>query len=111
MSIVIDRANLSDAEALQRILNQAIDEAAIGAPNGVAGTDSSGKVPTEQLPSSITGGMVYKGTWDASTGVYPSDPEQGYYYIASVGGTISGTVYEIGDWSIIHGFSHRVGRS
>jgi len=72
--------------------------ALIGAVNGVAGLDASGKVPTSQLPASILGALKYQGAYDASTGVYPSSPAQGYYYIVSVAGTISGTVYRIGDW-------------
>ena len=44
------------------------------------------------------GFLNYKGTWDASTGVYPSSPSKGDYYVISVAGTISGHAYAVGDW-------------
>lgn len=39
-----------------------------GQDNGVAELDGSGKVPFDQLPSSVTGGMKFVGTIDASAG-------------------------------------------
>jgi hypothetical protein len=76
-----------------------------GAANGYAGLDANGKVPTAQLPASVTGGMQYKGAWDASTGAYPADPETGWYYVVSVAGTAGGTAYNIGDWAVYNGTS------
>lgn len=49
------------------------------------------------------GAMTYKGVLDASGGVYPSNPAKGDYYIISVAGTISGTVYAVGDWAVYDG--------
>lgn len=76
-----------------------------GAANGYAGLDANGKVPTAQLPASVTGGLEYKGAWDASTGAYPADPETGWYYVVSVAGTAGGTAYNIGDWAVYNGTS------
>lgn len=76
-----------------------------GAANGYAGLDANGKVPTAQLPASVTGGLEYKGAWDASTEAYPADPETGWYYVVSVAGTAGGTAYNIGDWAVYNGTS------
>jgi hypothetical protein len=76
-----------------------------GVANGYAGLGSDGKVPTTQLPDSVVGGMEYKGAWDASSEVYPSNPETGFYYIISVQGTISTTLYHVGDWIVYNGTS------
>lgn len=76
-----------------------------GVANGYAGLGSDGKVPTTQLPDSVVGGMEYKGAWDASSEVYPSNPEAGFYYIISVQGTISTTLYHVGDWIVYNGTS------
>lgn len=74
-----------------------------GVSNGYAGLGSDGKVPTSQLPDSVVGGMEYKGVWDASSEVYPSNPEAGFYYIISVQGTISTNLYHVGDWIVYNG--------
>lgn len=71
-------------------------------PNGVASLDANGKVPVAQLP--MTGGVVYKGVWDASTGNAPSpSPEQGWYYIVSVAGIYNTIDWQIGDWAVYSG--------
>ena len=82
-----------------------VDSSWVGAANGVAGLDGSGKVPSNQLPDSLVGAMVYKGVWNCSGGTYPTNPSQGYYYVASVAGTISSVDYEIGDWLAYNGSS------
>ena len=62
---------------------------------------SSGGVET--LINGTSGAVNYKGTWDASTGVYPTGPVKGDYYIVNVAGTISGTYYGVGDWMVYDG--------
>ena len=52
--------------------------------------------------NSMAGGLTYKGTFDASTGVYPSG-ENGWYYRCSVAGTVEGTEYMPGDWAMWNG--------
>lgn len=76
-----------------------------GSANGIASLDSNGKVPNAQLDLSTLGTLVYKGTWDASLGYYPSNPSSGYFYIINVAGTISGVEYNIGDWIVYNGTS------
>lgn len=78
-------------------------DSVVGQPSGVASLDVTGKVPSSQLPTSIVGALNYKGTWDASGGVYPSSPLQGDYYVVNVAGTLSGSgqpthAYNVGDW-------------
>lgn len=51
------------------------------------------------------GAIHYMGVWDASGGSYPSDPEQGQYYVISIAGTISGTVYVADDWIVYNGLA------
>ncbi len=70
----------------------------INVANGIAGLDSNGKVATAQLPDSILGALKYQGVWNASGGTYPASPQDGYYWIISVAGTLGGVDYEIGDW-------------
>lgn len=73
-----------------------------GQPNGFASLDSEGHLPVEQLPTSA---LVYKGQWDASTGVMPVQESYtiGDFYIVSVEGTIGGTKFYVGDWIIWNG--------
>lgn len=84
----------------------------IGAINGVAGLDSTGKIPTSQLPSSIVGGVKYQGTFTPGTTTLPAaaTANQGWYYIATASGTYTppGTgqpvlTFGIGDWLISNG--------
>lgn len=67
-----------------------------GRNNGYASLDDQGKVPMSQLPN-IAGGISYKGGWNAGTGVYPSNPSNGDMYYCTNGGTVNGTVYNVGD--------------
>ena len=52
--------------------------------------------------NSMAGGLTYKGTFDASTGTYPSG-QDGWYYRCSVAGTVEGTDYMPGDWAMWNG--------
>lgn len=67
-----------------------------GVASGYASLDNTGKVPMSQLPN-ISGGVVYKGGWDASTGSYPSNPSNGDMYYCTTAGTVSGQTYNVGD--------------
>jgi hypothetical protein len=55
-------------------------------------------------PSEVaTGGLVYKGTFDASTGLPDlSNAEQGDLYVISVAGTIYGQTWAVGDHLLIN---------
>lgn len=51
------------------------------------------------IASSIVGAIIYKSTFDASAGNFSVivDPRQGWLYKVSVAGTISGTLFSVGD--------------
>jgi hypothetical protein len=70
----------------------------LGVANGVASLDATGKIPVAQLPASVTGGLTFKGTFDASTGSFPASPANGDFYVVSVAGTISSYVLKVGDY-------------
>lgn len=75
----------------------------VGAANGVAGLDASGKLLAAALPASITGAMVYQGTWNASTNIpvlASGAGTKGFFYKVSVTGStlIDGTAnWNVGD--------------
>jgi hypothetical protein len=66
------------------------DNAKVGAVNGIATLDASGRLPVSQLTASVVGAVVYQGTWDASTNT-PAFTSgvgtKGNYYKVSVTGT------------------------
>lgn len=83
--------------------------------NGFAQLDSSALIPLSILPDSILGNVKYKGTYN---GTVLSSPDSalngqplptaasgnaGYYFIVSTGFTLSGTIYNVGDWIISDG--------
>ena len=86
-----------------------------GAPNGVATLDATGKVPSSQI--SITGALVYKGAWNASTNTSPAigtdgkvdsvTPTTGWEYSISATGTrnigAGSQTYTIGGFIIWNG--------
>lgn len=75
----------------------------LGAANGVATLDSGGKVPTNQLPASVLGGLNFQGTWNASTNtptLVSNVGTKGFYYVVATAGntTINGnTNWTVGD--------------
>jgi len=83
-----------------------VDVSSKGQANGVVPLDGSSKISATYLPSSVTGAVTYKGTYDASTGTNPTLPSvvgsQGYYYVVTVAGNIPMTL-NTGDWVISNG--------
>lgn len=71
--------------------------------NGLATLDGTGKIPSGQLPAGVLDNVLYMGTFDASTGVYPVDTTKGHYYVANVAGTVSLVYYYVGDWAVYNG--------
>jgi hypothetical protein len=49
--------------------------------------------------AALANGMVYKGNWDASAGTFPGAgvAQTGWFYTVSVGGTVDGITFVIGD--------------
>jgi hypothetical protein len=72
----------------------------IGAANGVAALDGTGRVPTSQLPASIQGALDYQGTWNASTNapaLASGIGTKGFYYTVAIAGA---TILDgIGQWN------------
>ena len=82
-----------------------------GQNNGLATLDASGKVPSGELPASLLGSLIFKGTWNATTntptlGDLGVGGVQGDYFVVSVLGTTSidgNADWEIGDWLVHNG--------
>ncbi len=76
--------------------------------------DANNKILTTYLPDSVTGAMVYKGTYNAETGV-PTIPSSssdnlGWLYVVEVAGTFTNTTGDesvlnlnVGDWLVSDG--------
>lgn len=82
----------------------------LGVANGAASLDADGTIPLAQLPGAIVGGVIYRGTWDASTNTPtlvdpPPASTTGSLYAVSVGGTQFGIAWSVGDWNISDGVS------
>lgn len=78
-----------------------------GANNGLAELDAGGKIPSNQLPSSV---MEFKGTWNATTNtpaLADGTGDTGDVYLCSVAGTQdlgSGSItFAEGDWVVYNG--------
>jgi hypothetical protein len=80
-----------------------------GAALGAATLDAGGTVPLSQIPASIQGGLIYQGTWNASTNtptLTSSIGTKGHYYVVSVAGStnLNGiTDWNIGDLAVFNG--------
>lgn len=81
----------------------------LGALNGIATLDGTGKVPLSQMNEAVLGGLNFQGTWNASTnnpGLSSGVGTKGYYYKVSNAGTtnIDGiNVWNVGDLILFNG--------
>jgi hypothetical protein len=78
-----------------------VSNALVGVANGIATLDGSGKLSSSQVPASVTSGIVYEGTWNASTNtptLTSGTGTKGYFYKVSVAGTT--TVDGISSWNV-----------
>ena len=68
---------------------------------------TTNKISVNQLPDSILGGVIYKGVWDASTGLPPTTtPEKGWYYVVGTSGNTDldgNNDWKVSDWAIHNG--------
>ena len=99
-----------------------INNAVIGIANGIASLDGTGKVPSAQLPTIVTGALVYQSTWNATTNtpaLTSGSGTKGYYYKVATSGTttLDGiSTWNVGDsvvfdgttWDKIDGLSNEV---
>lgn len=74
--------------------------------------DTNGKIPVEQIPSTLLGAMKYQASWDASVNTPPIPAAEtanaGWYYVVGTSGStnIDGiTNWNTGDWIISNGVS------
>lgn len=80
--------------------------------DGTLASDSDVKVPSQKAVKtaiataigSVASGLMYKGTFDASTESFTAlaDASQGDFYKVSVAGTVSGVDFQVGDMLIIN---------
>lgn len=91
-------------DAIETELPNKIDVSEKGAANGVAELDAGGKVPTSQLPASVTTARRLLGNWDASTNtptLADGTGTTGDEYYVDAGGTVdlgSGNItFTVGD--------------
>lgn len=79
----------------------AVASSLIGIANGVAPLDSTGKIGTSFLPTTLFGAMSYQGTWNASANtptLISGAGTKGYYYSVVVSG--STTIDGINQWNV-----------
>jgi hypothetical protein len=87
----------------------AVATSALGANNGVATLDGTGKLTTTQIPTALVGALVYQGTWNATTNtptLVSGTGTKGQYYKVSVAGTTTIDGYNkwtVGDLIIYNG--------
>ena len=63
-----------------------------GAASGLATLDATGHLTSSQIPTSLLGGMIYQGTWNANTNVpalADGTGTKGWYYIVATAGATS----------------------
>ena len=73
----------------------------LGAANGVATLDGSGKLVSSQIPASLLGAVVYQTTWNASTNspaLASGVGTKGFYYKVATAGTT--TLDGISQWNV-----------
>lgn len=58
---------------------------------------------SEQARLISAGALIYRGTWSAAGGVYPSTPKLGDFYLIGTTGTIGGVRYGVGDMLMYDG--------
>ena len=63
----------------------------------------SAKHWADRAQTTVTGGLIYRGSHSAASGEYPATPSLGYYYKISAAGTLGGVDYSVGDSIIYNG--------
>jgi phage-related tail fiber protein len=99
--LVTSGGSLSSSSITNALGFTPVSNSLLGATNGIATLDVTGKLTLTQLPASIVGAVVYQGTWNASTNtpiLTSSTGTKGYYYKVSVAG--STTLDTISQWNV-----------
>ncbi len=63
----------------------------------------SAKHWADRAQTTVTGGLIYRGSHSAASGAYPATPSLGDYYKISAAGTLGGVEYSVGDSIIYNG--------
>jgi hypothetical protein len=87
----------------QEWANKAVSTPVSVDAGGDGATTYSAKHWATQAQASVTGHAIYRGTWDASGGTYPSSPSQGDLYRINVAGTLGGESHLQGDYIFYNG--------
>jgi len=98
--------NISDSNkpisiAQQNALNLKENISNKGVANGYVGLDELGKISLSQLPSGLTGGLNFKGVWDASSNtpnILTNNCKSGDFYKVNVDGNTN--IDDITQWNI-----------
>jgi len=80
--------------------------ATVGANSGIATLDSTGHLTSSQIPTSLAGAVIFKGTWNANTNtptLTNGSGTAGWEYAVSTGGTALGYTFNAGDYVIYNG--------
>ncbi|MBA0381030.1 shufflon system plasmid conjugative transfer pilus tip adhesin PilV [Stenotrophomonas maltophilia] len=72
------------------------------APQGteVSPGEFSAKHWAAQAQAAVTGSLVYMGSWDASTGAFPTNPVKGHFYKVIGEGTVGDIHWRVGDQAL-----------
>ena len=85
----------------QRYANEDEDVTVIDAETGQDTESYSAYHWSRKAKVEATGGMIYRGGWDASTGTFPDDnPEPGDLYVVTEKGEVDGMTYYVGEMII-----------
>jgi hypothetical protein len=89
------------------LINQSYLSGYYGQAFGIADLDAGGKLPLSYLPASITGGLNYRGNFDASSGNRPDfpalDAANGDFWIVDTAGSWNGDSWLVGDFAVYEG--------
>ena len=98
--VVTTGLKFSGDETVQTTAGIPLSAKAVSSATYVATLGIDGKLDASQIPSSLTGAIIFKGTWNAFTNTptlgdgLPSGVQSGWQYVVDVGGT-----RDIGDGS------------
>ena len=84
-----------------KVATTAYLDSKLGAANGIATLDSGGTLTAAQIPPSLVGAVVFKGTWNANTNtptLASGVGTNGNYYIVNTAGTT--TLDGISSWGV-----------
>jgi hypothetical protein len=101
VAVTTNNTSIATTAAVTTALSSYVLSSLLGANSGVATLDSSGKLTTAQIPSSLVGGLNYQGTWNANSNsptLTSGSGTKGYMYKVSVAGTT--TIDTVSNWNV-----------